>query len=304
MTDPNICLCLDAEFVEGDEIIELSIFTLQGHEAFHQRFKPRRYTRWDSSIHHITPSMVAECPPFEQSLPIIQQIVDDAQYILGFAVDNDTSHLARQGVKRLDTKHILELRDWFWLCHGLDAGIDLFQGVSLERVARELEVDFGSEGMHSASGDTRATLECFRILFSRLCQNHSLDAAHFSSVVNHFKSLYEPQRETYDRTHAEGYAFLIACDDGYSLRVRHEAPRPSSRLAASIHVADRKRADVELRALMARRPMVGKGVYKLTPKDIEQFKAYTNGFDSTEHALYNKLQKLSGRFNVTSLKRR
>lgn len=52
------CVCLDAEFVEGNELIELSIFALDRTQIYSQRFKPARYKNWDSSIHHITPEMV------------------------------------------------------------------------------------------------------------------------------------------------------------------------------------------------------------------------------------------------------
>ncbi|MDE6324036.1 MAG: 3'-5' exonuclease [Paramuribaculum sp.] len=297
-------ICLDAEFVEGDELIELSIYGLDRKEIYHQRFKPIRYSEWDSSIHHITPDMVAGAPAFSECLADIQQIIDRADALIGFAIENDIFHLERQGVIQLQQKKILELRDWFWINHGKENGLDLFQGISLEKVTDLLDVSFGIEGMHSASGDTLATLDCFLKLFGIFCRRNSLSTDDVENAIRLFENEFAQEKEAYDRAHAEGYAMLLRIgDNGYTLRVRREEPQPSPRLAAMIRVADRKRASVELQNMMARRPMLGKGVYRLNNKDIERFKAYTNGFDSEEHALFKKLEKLSSRFPVSSLKR-
>ena len=76
------------------------------------------------------------------------------------------------------------------------------------------------------------------------------------------------------------------------------------KVAACIRVADRKRAEVELHNLISRRPMTGREVYRLTPKDIEKFEAYSNNFDAEDSLYFNKLQKLSRNFHVSGLKRR
>lgn len=298
------CVCLDAEFVEGDELIELSIYSLGRTLLYHQLFRPQRYKRWDSSIHHITEEMVSDAPTFAAELPTVQRIIDEARYVIGFAVSNDTSHLQRQHVAGLDDKHIIELRDWFWIGHGRDAGLDLYQGVSLASVTEHLGVDFGEEGMHSASGDTLATLDCFLQLFDRYRRSRKLDDASFDEVVEAFDREYEREKFEYDRTHAEGYAWLLRCGEGYALRVRREEPRMSSRVVGPIRVADRNRAVVELGNMLKRRPSLGKGVYKITQADIEQFKAYKTEFDTDDHAFFKKLQGLSDRFNVSGLKKR
>ncbi len=301
---PQKCVCLDAEFVEGDELIELSVYGLDRKEIYHQRFSPVHYSKWDSSIHHITPEMVADAPAFSECLPEIQEIIDNADALIGFAIENDIFHLERQGVERLQQKKILELRDWFWINHGKENGLDLFQGVSLEKVTAQLDVSFGTDGMHSASGDTLATLDCFLKLLDSFCQRNAIASDDIATATDRFAEVFAVEKEAYDRAHAEGYAVLLRIgDNGYTLRVRREEPQQSPRVAAIVRVADRKRAAVELHNMMARRPMLGKGVYRLNNKDIDRFKAYTNGFDSEEHALFKKLEKLSSRFSVSSLKR-
>lgn len=299
------CICLDAEFVEGEELIELSIFDLSRKPLYYSRFKPERYKQWDSSIHGIKPDMVADAPSFASELPAVQRIINDATYMIGFAVENDISHLRSQGITGLNDKHIIELRNWYWINHGIQAGIDLFQGVSLASVVESLELNFGEEGMHSASGDTLATLDSFLLLYSRFRSERNLGSKSFEEAVRLFDEEFAREKLEYDRTHAEGYAVLLRMSDGcYGLRIRREEPRQSSRIVAVIKVADRQRAGVELRNMFAKRPQPGKGIYRLKESDIERFRQYANDFDSDDHAIFKKLQGLSERFNVSGLKRR
>ncbi len=218
--DGSEAVFLDAEFVEGDEIIELSIYSLDRNEIYHRLFKPLHYATWDASVHHITPDMVADAPRFSDELPRIQTIINDTRHVGGFAVENDISHLRHQGVTGLDSKSVIELRSWFWINYGLHNGIDLFQGVSLVSVASCLGVGFGDDGAHSASGDTRATLDAFLILFERFREANGMAAHDFNSVVEAFNNVFEREKLEYDRTHAEGYAILMKIGDGYALRVK------------------------------------------------------------------------------------
>lgn len=298
------CVCLDAEFVEGNELLELSVYDLSRKLIYHSRFKPAGYKSWDSSVHHITPGMVADAPAFVSELPAIQRIVDRATHLIGFAISNDISHLRSQGVKNLEKKQIIELRDWYWINHGKAAGFDLFQGISLASVAESLNLDFGEEGMHSASGDTLATLDGFLMLLERYRSTRGLEGEAFARVIEIFNEEFSREKLEYDREHAEGYAYLVrTAEGGYALRLRREEPRPSSRLVASIKVADRQKASVELRNLFSKRQQPTKGVYRLRPSDIEKFRNYVNDFDSDDHAIFKKLQGLSERFNVSGLKR-
>ena len=298
------CVCLDAEFVEGDEIIEISIFALDRTQLFHHLFRPAGYSSWDSSIHHITPGMVSDAPSFEALRPEIQDIRDSADHLIGFAVDNDITHLSHQGIRNLSGKHIIELRNWFWINHGLQNGLDLFQKVSLASVTEHLGVSFGEEGMHSAAGDTRATLDCFRMLYDRFCSANSLDPEDFEGAMKAFDDIFIREKLEYDRTHAEGYALLLRVGQGYALRIKREEPRPGGRIEACISVADRHKAGIELHNMMARRAEISKGVFRLTPADIEEFRNYANGFDADDHNFFKKLQGLSARYNVSGLKRR
>ncbi|MCM1348020.1 MAG: exonuclease domain-containing protein [Firmicutes bacterium] len=304
MTITAPCVCLDAEFVEGDELLELSIFGPDLTEIYHRLFHPVHHKTWDSSIHHITPAMVADSPKFAECVADIQPILNSARYLIGCAIHNDTGHLSRQGITGLDDKEIVELQQWYWIVRDRASNPDPYHVASLETIAAALNVEFAPEAKHSAGGDTLVTMRCFTILFEEYCSANSIDPARFSEAISHFNTLYADCKDEYDRTHAEGYAVLLRVGtDGYALRTKRECPAESPKIAAVVKVADRKRADVELGALLSRRPMISRGVYRLRSRDIEEFKAYSNGYDTTEHALFNKLQKLSGRFNVTSRRR-
>ena len=108
---------LDAEFADNQELLELSIYNLASEEIYHSYFKPTGITRWPDSmaIHHITPQDVADSPSFASQRRIIQGIIDNATHIGGFAVDGDISHLETQGIRNLDSKCVIELKDMFWL---------------------------------------------------------------------------------------------------------------------------------------------------------------------------------------------
>lgn len=295
---------LDAEFVEGDELIELSIYSFEREEIYHSLFKPVRYTEWDSSVHHITPDMVADAPAFSAELPAVQRLIDAASHIGGFAVENDIFHLKAQGVAGIDEKPVIELRNWFWINYGRDNGLDLFQGVSLATVVGNMGVSFGEEGMHSASGDTLATLDAFRLLYDKYVVSRTLAGEDFDAVVGRFNEEYAREKLEYDRNNAEGYVVLVRVGAGYALRLKREEPREGGKNVAVIRVADRQRAAIELHNMIARRPMIAKGVYRLNENDIERFRNYSNGFDTEDHAYFKKLQGLSSRFNISSLKRR
>lgn len=297
-------ICLDSEFVEGDEIIELSIYSYDRRQLYHERFKPRRYRTWDSSIHHITPEMVADSPYFSDCKTAIQEIVDRATHLIGFAVDNDTSHLTSQGIHGLKEKRILELRNWFWINYGKANGLDLFQKISLDRISQELGVSFGDEGMHSASGDTLATLDAQRQMLDRFVEERGLSDASMEEIVEEFDRVYEAEKFEYDKEHSHGYALLLRFRDGYDIRCKSERPEPKAKLVATVEVEDRNRALVELQSMFANRRKDGRGPYYLTKSDIERFKGYSNGFDTEDHQLYSKLRALSGRFQVGALKRK
>ncbi|MDE6497075.1 MAG: hypothetical protein K2L21_00240 [Muribaculaceae bacterium] len=245
------CLCCDAEFARGQEMLELSIADLHGRLVYQQRFKPRRYRTWDSDIHHITPAMVATAPSFSSCRKRIQAVFDRCTYILGFAVrENDIAKLKRQFVQGLDSKQVLELRDWFWVCHGREHGLDYVQGISLKSVCDNLGISQDESRAHSAAYDTEVTLRCFTILFDKFVEKHAAQRhyADFHEVVQHFESVFKKHKHEYDAERATGYCAIVrtAEKDQYLLKATRERPEIDENTIEVIAVADRKQALMRL----------------------------------------------------------
>lgn len=117
------------------------------------------------------------------------------------------------------------MRNWFWINYGRDNGLDLFQGVSLATVVGNMGVSFGEEGMHSASGDTLATLDAFRLLYDKYVVSRTLAGADFDAVVGRFNEEYAREKLEYDRNNAEGYVVLVRVGAGYALRLKRGTAR-------------------------------------------------------------------------------
>lgn len=247
----STCLCCDAEFARGQEMLELSIADMHGHLVYQQRFKPRRFRTWDSDIHHITPAMVAAAPSFSSCRRRIQAVFDRCTYILGFAVrENDIAKLKRQFVQGLDSKQVLELRDWFWVCHGRERGLDYVQGVSLKSVCDHLGIEQDETRAHSAAYDTEVTLRCFTILFDRFVEKYAASRKYgnFHEVVQHFTSVFKKHKYEYDAEWASGYCCIVRTveKDQYLLKATRERPEIDDNTIEVITVADRKQALMKL----------------------------------------------------------
>lgn len=246
---PANCICFDAEFARGMEMLELSIVDMRGHTMYQQRFKPRRYRTWDSDIHHITPAMVATAPSFAACRRRIQAIIDNCSYIVGFAVrENDISKMKRQYVQGLDSKQVLELRDWFWVCHGRHHGLDYLQGISLKLCCEQLGMEHDDGKAHSAAYDAAVTLECFKLLFDRFISIYGNGRKYlsFADVVTHFRSIFKKYKYEYDLERAAGYCAIVRAGDEFLLKATREKPDACEQTIACIAMYDRKKALMRL----------------------------------------------------------
>lgn len=272
---PEACICFDAEFARGMEMLELSIVNVRGDLLYQQRFKPRRYRTWSSEIHHITPEMVAAAPSFSSSRRRIQPIINRCRYVMGFAVrENDIAKMKRQYVQGLDSKRVLELRDWFWLCHGLEAGLDYQQGISLRLCCEQLGLCHDDEHAHSAAYDACVTLECFKILFDRfVCAHPEREYKSFAEVVAHFESLFKKHKYEYDRQLAAGYCVIERAERSFLVKASRELPAMSENTVECIAVADRKLALKKLSERFTGSTRSRSFFFnKLTPERLEYFR--------------------------------
>ena len=303
---PLSCLCLDAEFASSRDILEMLELTIADSEGgiiYNHRFKPARMRRWNLIPHGIKPSMVANEPSFASCRPSIQRILDGARYLAGFAIDNDLRRLEAQGVRNLPDKNIIELRDWFWLIHGREHGLDYAQDIGLARCCTELGVEIDPEKAHAAAYDTSVTLRCLHILLERFVDTRgSFDS--FDSLFSSFHAEFSEAKKAYDLEAAKGYCSIFSntrpdSSAPYRFVAGREAPDPTRPdLIASIPVANRRKAVIDLSKMLTGSLLSSQrfNFHKLSAHTLERFKSYSNASDIEEVDFARNLMKLSSAF--------
>lgn len=292
-------LFLDAEFVDNQEVIELSICNLAGKEVFHSYFKPADIDEWPVSveIHKITPECVKNAPKFADCRRKIQKIFDKAEYIVGFATQGDINHLSKAGIQGLSKKRIIDIKNIFWLYYSRELSLDYYGVPGLIRCAEHLGVSFGDTGAHSASGDTIATLNCFHILASNIegydAKNPSY--TNFCTTINKLSKKFIEARDKYDRMKAHGWIHIYNLGNRVYKVVFKRAPAPaSSELTDEVEVEDIFKAEQELLKRLSKKSLVNRrNCYRLSQNDIDFIRAYSNEFSPIDdHVLTKKLLQL------------
>jgi len=242
---PTACVCCDAEFARGMEMLELSIVDICGNIIYQQRFKPRHYRTWSADVHHITPEMVASAPSFSSCRRRIQAILDKCRYIVGFAVrENDLNKMKRQYVQGLDSKNVLELRDWFWICYGREHSLDYRQGISLKLCCEKLGIGLDENQAHSSVYDACMTLKCFKILFDSFVARYDSERhfCTFADVTTYFATVFKKYKYEYDLERASGYCYITRAGEDFMLKSARECPEPDEQIIECIAVENRKKA--------------------------------------------------------------
>lgn len=305
-------LGLDAEFAVS-EVLELSMFRVgftddgeptPPEQVFHQYFRPVAERSWPGSqrVHHISPRMVAHRPPFRRFLPEVQRLVDEADCLVGFAIENDIEALKREGVTGLGGKLQLDVKDLHWLCRGRGAGVGLNSRVGLAATAAELGVEFSEKDAHGASYDTLKTMECLLALMPEF-EERWLDEGERvldrPAKLGRYLSLWEETREEWLREFARGWVSLVETADGYRLKGNRNRPAGEE---LCIAVNARQRALEEIDARFARRRVAGSPtLFRLTQADIEWFRAYVNEYDGEETTHRKMLELRQSAARLTKL---
>lgn len=290
-------ICLDAEFADNEELLELSVFSTDGDEIYHRFYSPERVDTWRTDIHHITPEMVAGLPPFAKVREEVQEIIDSADAVTGFAVDNDFRVLERSGITGLWEKKVLDVKEMYWLLRGRQAGRSPYNVPSLLICANELGLNFQSGDAHSASNDTKATLECFNTLFNEYRADAGLEED--SQIFDSFRAAVDSAMEEFVEESARGFVKLCKNGSLYKLRFGRTEDADKSQVIFEVPVADRFKAEYELRKMLRKKEVPDKiHLYKLTPELIEDIKRYRNEYDAEESAWCKKVIKNLSRLSL------
>ncbi|MBD5186223.1 MAG: hypothetical protein HDS92_06415 [Bacteroidales bacterium] len=265
------CIGLDAEFTGSNEMLELAVLDLSLEPLFESLFTPARSRRWSKVPHGITPAMVKGKPKFAWRVPRVQRIIDRCRYMVGFALENDIAHLRAERVARLETKRVLDLRDWFWLIYGRHHGFDYREGVGLTVICDELQVTADTNGPHRAGYDTECTLRCFLMLMERFVERQDLQEAEFDEVVARFDSEFDTAMAEYRRAAAAGFLSLVVNDEG-TVMIKANKERPAECIE-SVAVADRHEALTALGRRLTGRHRTGRIILPaVTPEVITELR--------------------------------
>lgn len=285
-------ICLDTEFISAtQELLEISIFGLNGKEIYRSRFRPVKARTWSSEIHGITPEMVASSPTFKERKTEIQRIINAASHIIGFAIGNDISILESSGIKKLKHLQQIDVRDLYWLCRGKELGYTLFNGPGLAQCAADMGIPLSDDDEHTASGDTQATLSLFKRLSEVFAEKYTNgERFGYEEMWSRASSLIEKERREHYRRAAHGFLHLMRYGDTYSMKTTTEMPIiPNPHIIASIEVDDRYRAEYELTSRLQNR-FDGR-IVKLSDRQIRFFKGYTNTYEEEKAPFFRKIMK-------------
>lgn len=288
-------ICLDAEFADNEELLELSFFNLSGREIYHEYYRPEKIDNWRTDIHHITPEMVSDKPSFASVRQKVQDMLDDAFALTGFAVDNDLRVLTRSGINHLDDKRVIDVKDMFWYIKGRETEMSPFSVPSLIACANALGFVFGEDAAHSASADTEMTLKCFNSLFSQFNVSGEISE---QSVVS-FVDQIDQAKARFVEESAAGAVRVTKFKDNYKLHFGRKTEGEDKGILFEVEVADRYKAEYELKKLLKKKEVPDKwNVYKLTPKLLEEIKGYKNEYNAEDSAWCKKILRNLSRINL------
>lgn len=282
-------ICLDIEATDNGEMLELSVINHTDlSTAYHSYFRPPTARTWPNSqaVHHISPEMVKDAPSVKKERPAIQRVIDMADGIVGFAVDNDIRYLQGSGIRVSEGKRIIDVRDWFWYYKGKYLDIEFGSVPRLAKCAELLGFEFSEESeAHSAANDTLMTIKLFKALVEEAHMDLPLDEA-----ISRFDALFEEERRLYAERMAKGYISLVRTPKGYLLKNNHQ--HPASDAEFSIEVSGRFQAEHDIREKFLKRESAeDPNFFDLRKSDIEYFKAYSNSYDPEKEEFYRHLTK-------------
>lgn len=276
-------LCFDTETTNHGELLEISVFDIEGNEVYHRYFRPHA-TGWPTDIHHITPEMVAGAKRFAAHRHELQKLLSSARYLVGCALSNDLSSLRRHGLELpLKTQSIIEIQNWYWLLND-PSGRTVKQQTGLAAIAEAYNLGFGQDQPHSATADTRLTLDCFRHMATHLLTDKGMPTLpqapttdHITGCVSLFNAEYSAAMQLLRMHSMAGYVSVVKRDIGYSFKFNRVLAAESPNIILSVPVTDRVQADKDLHKHFSHKELKGyTGIYEFDAEDLEYIRNYRN----------------------------
>lgn len=289
-------ICLDAEFADNEELLELSVFNLAGEEVYHSYYKPEMISDWRTDIHHITPEMVAGDRTFAACREEVQALLDGAFALTGFAVDNDLRVLTLSGIKGLEKKPVIDVKDMYWLQRGRGEGMSPFTVPSLLVCSNSLGLEFLETEAHSASADTGATLRSFNLLMEEFSSSEGVDGEEALALM--MERIAEAKADFVEEC-AKGYVKVFEVGNLHKVKYGKTPETDRRHLILEVEVADRYKAEYEIRKLLKKKEIPDKNsMYKLTARLLEEIGRYSNTYDAGESAWCKKVVRNLSRLTL------
>lgn len=145
-----------------DEILQLSIIDEQGNVLFNEHFKPIIATEWKAaeSVNGISPKMVADCEDIYHYFGEIQQILYDADIIIGYNTDFDLAFLQSCDFQLYEDTETVDVMQEFAPIYG-EQNENGYKWQKLTTCAAYYGYDWGTDAAHNSLADCRATLHCW-----------------------------------------------------------------------------------------------------------------------------------------------
>ncbi len=159
-------ICFDTETTgidQGAEILDLSIVNAKDEVLFNEYIRPKHHASWPEAerVHHISPEMLAEKGTIDAHYDRIMEILNHAEYYVGYNVVFDIRMLKQSGIPTSPFHrpgvHVIDVMKHFK------------QKVPGRRYrlvdcAAYFNYDWKLDAAHGALADTKATLYCFKKL--------------------------------------------------------------------------------------------------------------------------------------------
>lgn len=289
-------LCFDTETTNHGELLELSVFDIVGNEVYHSYFKPRA-KNWPTDIHHITPQMVADKKRFSAHRREIHALLSSTRFLLGCALSNDITILRRHGLNIGNERHtVLDVQSWYWLLNDTSDREEK-QQAGLSTIADHFGLTFGEEQAHSATADTRMTLDCFKALVNQFDSRFPAEGETVEPILSadsdsevaaealkrlykRYDVEYRHAMQVYRMRNSAGYINVVRREQGYSLKYNRIVPPDNDNIVLSVHVDDRISAEIDMRKHFEPIQFKGlTGIYDMSVKDFDFIRNYSNTID-------------------------
>ena len=153
-----------------DEILQLSIIDERGNTLFNEYFKPIKVKDWKAAerVNGISPEMVADCKDIYHHFGEIQQILCDADTIIGYNTEFDLNFLVNCGFEiNEDTATVDVMREFAPIYGEWSEDRQDWKWQKLTTCAAYYGYDWSKAAAHNALGDCFATLFCYNRLVSK-----------------------------------------------------------------------------------------------------------------------------------------